>query len=777
MQRRPTTTCECVCLLESSREQSVMSLRTPGPAIGLSPHAPFDSKPRGLYPHIMDNANSPPPFLRRLRGQMQLQNELGEKRFVRGDPVDFGQMQRQGGARPKKYGGFVPHARGWNSQQHKPRGTNRETLEVPSPSLWVSILQSDGRTAAPNANFIKRIFSPFGVLHSYRCGRGDFSFVNYLTTGDAKRAFEVLNGSTTSAGTLVLKSAKPPPGHPFESTAGHRKNTETQKVEGGNRGRREQFREHRKQETPTCSLWVAIQWADGSFFDPPTPSEMRDMFQQSGGGIFSLQTGGNNYSFAHFDTIDSAQRAMEFYNGRKWGQDGVVRMRWAMPPPNHPLFARFGNHASQYRANAGPSISAADARPSQNSQYSSTSNEASPPYASATSSLAPVVAEFFNRVDQNKTPPRAKPVPPPITPVRPAPPVENMWARRTPGAKRASQIEKNVEDPLYSSNFPELGAADHFKEGLGNILQQKIKQETEAGDLSQTHVDQVCPVVPKGENDIENVVEIENEEVHSPNDDSIAAALRDHNVDNAIVGGNDKSGLPTDDTAVVSTQVPGGNIPVAPTHRHAAESAVADLEDDTQVTDDGTPTDLSGDRNRDHVATMEADDDASATPNNGTVAACVKDDGRETVTADLEDDTQATDVAIMEVDDDASAIPNNGTVAACVKDYDMETVARARADEIDMVKGETVDDSSTFSTAPESPSRPFSAPPGPVPEFVLVEEQPVVLAPNNRRAQEEMIQSLAEFINCETLRIWIHEMPTLYHHDDGARQHTDGADD
>ena len=94
-----------------------------------------------------------------------------------------------------------------------------------------------------------------------------------------------------------------------------------------------------------------------------------------------------------------------------------------------------------------------------------------------------------------------------------------------------------------------------------------------------------------------------------------------------------------------------------------------------------------------------------------------------------------------------------------------------------MVKGETVDDSSTFSTAPESPSRPFSAPPGPVPEFVLVEEQPVVLAPNNRRAQEEMIQSLAEFINCETLRIWIHEMPTLYHHDDGARQHTDGADD
>ena len=49
---------------------------------------------------------------------------------------------------------------------------------------------------APTADFIEEHFSVFGEIHSLRFGRGDYCFINFVLTADAKKAMVELNGNS-----------------------------------------------------------------------------------------------------------------------------------------------------------------------------------------------------------------------------------------------------------------------------------------------------------------------------------------------------------------------------------------------------------------------------------------------------------------------------------------------------------------------------------------------------------------------------------------------------
>ena len=94
--------------------------------------------------------------------------------------------------------------------------SNRMPPRGPTPSLWVTLLQTNENDSnvAPTADFIEEHFSVFGEIHSLRFGRGDYCFINFMLTADAKKAMLELNGKLIdNAGTVSLKWAHPPPNH------------------------------------------------------------------------------------------------------------------------------------------------------------------------------------------------------------------------------------------------------------------------------------------------------------------------------------------------------------------------------------------------------------------------------------------------------------------------------------------------------------------------------------------------------------------------------------
>ena len=94
--------------------------------------------------------------------------------------------------------------------------SNRMPPRGPTPSLWITLLQTNEHDSnvAPTADFIEQHFSVFGKIHSLRFGRGDYCFINFVLTADAKKAMVELNGKLIeNAGTVSLKWAYPPPNH------------------------------------------------------------------------------------------------------------------------------------------------------------------------------------------------------------------------------------------------------------------------------------------------------------------------------------------------------------------------------------------------------------------------------------------------------------------------------------------------------------------------------------------------------------------------------------
>ena len=371
---------------------------------------------------------------------------------------------------------------------------NREPPNFPTVSLWVQLLVLDKgsnvlKTKAPTALTINRYFRQYGKIHSLRFGRGDYAFVNFWTIQNAENAMQNLNGAEKPVGLIRLKWAHPPPKHPLEKVIADREryHAALQKehvsvpIVEQPRKHGMVFYEDGEGVLPTCSLWVAIQWANGSFFDPPSVSEMEDMFQGFG-RIFSLTTGPSTYSFANFMDIQTAKNVKYFYNGRRWGRDGVVRMRWAPPPQNHPLYFEIVS----LKANLPPGFANGQAN-----------------RGTGASTLAPSVAAFFDVVKRTTTPPPGiglNPVPSNDTR---APSKVNEWGKspgprsrttgagrgtvyhngnfRAPGANNRQKLERNdarydktfpppvapkskveeKKDALYNANFPALGASDY----------------------------------------------------------------------------------------------------------------------------------------------------------------------------------------------------------------------------------------------------------------------------------------------------------------------------
>jgi hypothetical protein len=237
-----------------------------------------------------------------------------------------------------------------------PSPANRSPPKGPTPSLWITLLQPNDNNVntAPTAEFIEGIFGPIGTIHSLRFGRGDYCFINFVETKVAKQVMLELNGKyIENFGIITLKWAHPPSNHP-----------EAKKVEEQQRKNRENTRQKdvkvvrnnilffgdHEDAMPTCSLWVAIQSSkDGSFADAPDVYEMTELFKDFG-RVFSMRTGTNGYSFVNFMNTEDATKVYSFYNGRKWGRGSIVRLRWAMPPPEHPLYKEIKKKRAEYEA-------------------------------------------------------------------------------------------------------------------------------------------------------------------------------------------------------------------------------------------------------------------------------------------------------------------------------------------------------------------------------------------------------------------------------------------